>query len=160
MPHTEDCILRLDQAECRHCKTRASLPLGAIRRPRETPIWKQLDHAQTTATHRCADDQADRHARDHAWRTGAAFLDTAGWLWHPGTKRSYPAPLPMFIFQHLCYPAVTGTGDHALGLVHPRVGVPKNSSSQAILPQISLNHRCDCAAAFRVYGASRGTVVR
>src|SRR6266550_1732027 len=50
-------------------------------------------------------------------------------------------------FNTCAYPAVTGTGDHALGLVHPRVGVPKNSSSQAILPQISLNHRCDCAAA-------------
>src|SRR4051794_431885 len=28
------------QVECRRCKTRASLPLDAIRRPRSTPIWK------------------------------------------------------------------------------------------------------------------------
>src|SRR5213080_3606679 len=28
------------EVECKRCKTRASLPLDAIRRPRETPIWK------------------------------------------------------------------------------------------------------------------------
>jgi hypothetical protein len=28
------------EVECRRCKTRASLPLDAIRRPRNTPIWK------------------------------------------------------------------------------------------------------------------------
>jgi ribosomal protein L44E len=28
------------EIECRRCKTRASLPLDAIRRPRDTPIWK------------------------------------------------------------------------------------------------------------------------
>jgi hypothetical protein len=28
------------EVECVSCKTRASLPLGAIRRPRDTPIWK------------------------------------------------------------------------------------------------------------------------
>ena len=28
------------EVECNRCKTRASLPLGAIRRPRDTPIWK------------------------------------------------------------------------------------------------------------------------
>src|SRR5213079_375593 len=28
------------EIECRRCKTRASIPLDAIRRPRETPIWK------------------------------------------------------------------------------------------------------------------------
>src|SRR5205809_3039842 len=27
------------EVECRRCKTRASLPLDAIRRPRDTPIW-------------------------------------------------------------------------------------------------------------------------
>jgi hypothetical protein len=25
---------------CRRCETRASIPLDAIRRPRDTPIWK------------------------------------------------------------------------------------------------------------------------
>src|SRR3954469_540262 len=28
------------EVECKRCKTRASLPLNAIRRPRNTPIWK------------------------------------------------------------------------------------------------------------------------
>jgi hypothetical protein len=28
------------EVECNRCKTRASLPLDAIRLPRETPIWK------------------------------------------------------------------------------------------------------------------------
>jgi hypothetical protein len=28
------------QVECNRCKTRASLPLSAIRRPRDTPLWK------------------------------------------------------------------------------------------------------------------------
>jgi hypothetical protein len=28
------------EVECNRCKTRASLPLDAIRRPRHTPIWK------------------------------------------------------------------------------------------------------------------------
>lgn len=28
------------EVECLRCHTRASLPLNAIRRPRETPVWK------------------------------------------------------------------------------------------------------------------------
>jgi hypothetical protein len=28
------------EVECNRCKTRASLPLDAIRRPQDTPIWK------------------------------------------------------------------------------------------------------------------------
>ena len=28
------------EVECNRCKTRASLPLGDVRRPRDTPIWK------------------------------------------------------------------------------------------------------------------------
>jgi hypothetical protein len=32
--------LRWLEIECVRCKTRASLPLDAIRRPRQTPIWK------------------------------------------------------------------------------------------------------------------------
>ena len=28
------------EIECHRCKTRASIPLDAIRRPRDTPIWK------------------------------------------------------------------------------------------------------------------------
>jgi hypothetical protein len=28
------------EVECHRCRTRASIPLDAIRRPRDTPIWK------------------------------------------------------------------------------------------------------------------------
>src|SRR6202171_1878890 len=28
------------EVECRRCRTRASLPLDAVRRPRDTPLWK------------------------------------------------------------------------------------------------------------------------
>ncbi len=28
------------EVECHRCKTRASIPLDAVRRPRDTPIWK------------------------------------------------------------------------------------------------------------------------
>jgi hypothetical protein len=28
------------EVECNRCKTKASLPLDAIRRPRDTPLWK------------------------------------------------------------------------------------------------------------------------
>ena len=28
------------EVECNRCKTRASIPLDAIRRPRDTPLWK------------------------------------------------------------------------------------------------------------------------
>ena len=28
------------EVECNRCNTRASLPLDAIRRPRDTPLWK------------------------------------------------------------------------------------------------------------------------
>ncbi len=48
------------EVECNRCKTRASLPLDAIRRSRDTPIWKleaslKYDHAGRAATpHRYA----------------------------------------------------------------------------------------------------------
>jgi phage FluMu protein Com len=42
-PTIEQCLnggLGWLEVECNRCKTRASLRLGAIRRPRNTPIWK------------------------------------------------------------------------------------------------------------------------
>jgi hypothetical protein len=42
-PTIAQCLnggLRWLEVECKRCKTRASLPLDAIRRPRDTPIWK------------------------------------------------------------------------------------------------------------------------
>jgi hypothetical protein len=41
------------EVECNRCKTRASLPLDAIRRPRDTPIWKlEAGHAKRAAMRR------------------------------------------------------------------------------------------------------------
>jgi hypothetical protein len=42
-PTTGQCLnggLGRLEVECNRCKTRASLPLDAIRRPRDTPLWK------------------------------------------------------------------------------------------------------------------------
>src|SRR5215831_15319299 len=42
-PTIAQCLnggLRWLEVECNRCKTRASLPLDAIRRPRSTPVWK------------------------------------------------------------------------------------------------------------------------
>ena len=42
-PTTGQCLnggLGWLEVECNRCKTRASLPLDAIRRPRDTPLWK------------------------------------------------------------------------------------------------------------------------
>jgi hypothetical protein len=36
------------EVECHRCKTRASLPLDAIRRPRNTPIWKLFERGYRT----------------------------------------------------------------------------------------------------------------
>ena len=45
------------EVECNRCKARASLPLDAIRRPRDTPIWKleaslKCRHAERGVPHR------------------------------------------------------------------------------------------------------------
>src|SRR5204863_3660705 len=64
------------EVECKRCKTRASLPLDAIRRPRNTPIWKleaalkcrSCRKGRAARTHH----QADRDARDHALSLGAS----------------------------------------------------------------------------------------
>ena len=65
------------EVECNRCKTRASLPLDAIRRPRDTPLWKLeaviemplLPQGPPRAAG--AHDQADGDARDHAVSVGA-----------------------------------------------------------------------------------------
>ena len=44
------------EVECNRCKTRASLPLDAIRRPRDTPIWK------LEAALKCRSCRKGRHA--------------------------------------------------------------------------------------------------
>ena len=66
------------EVECNRCKTRASLPLAEIRRPRHTPIWK-LEAALKCRS--CPEgslcsagphDQADRKAGDRAVSLGAS----------------------------------------------------------------------------------------
>lgn len=37
------------EIECQRCKTRASIPLDAVRRPKDTPIWKQRRDAEIDA---------------------------------------------------------------------------------------------------------------
>jgi hypothetical protein len=60
------------EVECNRCKTRASLPLDAIRRPRDTPIWK-LEAALKCRSCRkgryaaSAHDQADCDAGDQVY---------------------------------------------------------------------------------------------
>jgi hypothetical protein len=44
------------EVECNRCKARASLPLDAIRRPRETPLWK------LEASLKCRSCRKGRHA--------------------------------------------------------------------------------------------------
>jgi hypothetical protein len=44
------------EVECNRCKTRASLPLDAIRRPRDTPLWK------LEASLKCRSCMKGRHA--------------------------------------------------------------------------------------------------
>ena len=44
------------EVECNRCKTRASLPLAAIRRPRDTPLWK------LEASLKCRACRRGRHA--------------------------------------------------------------------------------------------------
>jgi hypothetical protein len=66
------------EIECNRCKTRASMPLDAIHRPRDAPIWKAgrivplpvLRNASLQAAR--AHDQADRNTPDHAFHVGAS----------------------------------------------------------------------------------------
>jgi hypothetical protein len=66
------------QVKCHRCDTEASIPLGCVRRPRDTPVWKtralaempQLPQGQLCPAG--AHDQADGGARDHAVSLGAS----------------------------------------------------------------------------------------
>jgi hypothetical protein len=75
------------EVECNRCKTRASLPLDAIRRPRDTPIWKLEASLKCRSCRKGrsarAHDQADRDARDHALQMGSSgrgTLRTCVWV--------------------------------------------------------------------------------
>ena len=66
------------EVECHRCKTRASLPLDAIRRPRDTPLWKLEGFAETpimpegSSRAAGAHDQADGNTGDHALQVGTS----------------------------------------------------------------------------------------
>src|SRR6201989_3266798 len=65
------------EVECNRCETKASIPLDAIRRPRDTPLWKleaslkmpvmSQRPLRTTGSH----DPADCNQGDHALQVGA-----------------------------------------------------------------------------------------
>ena len=58
-PTIEQCLnggLGRLEVECNRCKTRASLPLDAIRRPRDTPLW------MLEASLKCRSCRKGRHA--------------------------------------------------------------------------------------------------
>lgn len=69
--------------ECNRCKTRASLPLDAIRRPRDTPIWKLEASLKCTSCRKSvgatgAHDQADRNLRSTGVQRGHATAHQRG----------------------------------------------------------------------------------
>jgi hypothetical protein len=92
------------EVECNRCKTRASLPLDAIRRPRDTPIWK-LEAAlkcRSCRTPRYSPPVhmiKHRNTRDHSLRLGASGRGTV----------SRPVTLGGFV----CLP-LNGLGRHEL----------------------------------------------
>jgi hypothetical protein len=66
-PTTGQCLnggLGWLEVECVSCKTRASLPLDAIRRPRDTPLWK------LEASLKCRSCRKGRHAPPVPMETG------------------------------------------------------------------------------------------
>ena len=70
------------EVECNRCKTRVSLPLNAIRRPRETPMWK-LD-----ASLKCRSCWKGRSAPPVRMikRTKAREITPSKWV-HPDEER-------------------------------------------------------------------------
>ena len=70
------------EVECNRCKTRASLPLDAIRRPRNTPIWK------LEASLKCRSCRKGRHAPPVRMieLTGTREITPYKWV-HPDDER-------------------------------------------------------------------------
>ena len=70
------------EVECKRCKTRASLPLDAIRRPRETPIWK------LEASLKCRSCRNRRHAPPVHMIKLTEAREITPYLWvHPDEER-------------------------------------------------------------------------
>jgi len=68
------------EVECHGCKTRASLPLDAIRRPRDTPIWK------LEATLKCRSCKKGRYAPPVIKLTREREITSYVWV-HPDEER-------------------------------------------------------------------------
>ena len=70
------------EVECNRCKTRASLPLDAIRRPRETPLWK------LEASLKCRACRKGRHAPPVHMIRLTEQREITPYLWvHPDEER-------------------------------------------------------------------------
>jgi hypothetical protein len=66
------------EVECNRCKTRASLPLDAIRRPRDTPLWK------LEASLKCRSCRNGRHAPPVHMIKLTGMREITPYLWvHP-----------------------------------------------------------------------------
>jgi hypothetical protein len=70
------------EVECNRCKTRASLPLDAIRRPRDTPIWK------LEAALKCRSCRKGRYAPPVHMIKLTATQEITPYMWvHPDEER-------------------------------------------------------------------------
>ena len=70
------------EVECNRCKTRASLPLDAIRRPRDTPLWK------IEASLKCRSCRKARHAPPVHMIKLTEKREITPYLWvHPDQER-------------------------------------------------------------------------
>jgi hypothetical protein len=70
------------EVECAHCKTRASLPLDAIRRPRDTQIWR------LEASLKCRSCKKGRHAPPVRMIKLAKTREITPYKWvHPDEER-------------------------------------------------------------------------
>ena len=70
------------EVECNRCKTRASLPLDAIRRPRDTPLWK------LEASLKCRSCRKGRHAPPVHMIKLTEKREITPYLWvHPDEER-------------------------------------------------------------------------
>jgi hypothetical protein len=70
------------EVECNRCRTRASLPLDAIRRPRDTPLWK------LEASLKCRSCRRGRHAPPVHMIKLTETQEIAPYVWvHPDEER-------------------------------------------------------------------------
>jgi hypothetical protein len=83
------------EIECNRCKTRASIPLDAIRRPRNTPIWKLEGSVETDTARPVNDDLALIATSKTTIRTSTTAsrvmrIAHVCWFPRPSEKRGSP----------------------------------------------------------------------